>query len=190
MKMVLSTLMIILSSLTLIGCNGEVKSQNTHDSRIVEKQQRQLAIAQPIPLYDYSLERDLLKQLYDVRNRTVGTHSVWRSNTGMIEGDCPSIGFGLPYDTSLTNPLAALELDTYGTKYPEFVIPVGQPEPNGIFASTNTSATWVFCASKTGSIEPIYVESKVTTYPYRVAVDYNNNRVSKFGKSNVNLKVK
>lgn len=66
---------------------------------------------------------------------------------------------------------------------------VGQAEPNGLYASTNTSATWVMCVNKFGQIEPHYVEAKVTGYPYPVKVDYDKNRVHKAGKATVTIRV-
>ena len=120
------------------------KSQEAKDQAAVDRQQKQYAKAQPIPTYDWSLERDLVIQLYNIRNQRVATHSVWRSNYGMVEGDCPSMGYGLPYDTSLTNPWRTIWNSGNGAG--GFAgVAIGQAEPNGVFASTNTSATWVMC---------------------------------------------
>ena len=38
-----------------------------------------------------------------------------------------------------------------------------------------------------GSIDPVLVETNVTTYPYPVTVDYTTNRVTKAGNSTVNI---
>lgn len=172
------TVFFIIATL-LLGCLEP--SQETKDSAAVEMQQSQYARAQPIPAFDWSLERNLLIQLYKIRNERVSTHSVWRSDRGMIEGDCPSVGFGIPYDTSLTNPL---QLDFRG----QGVAAIGQAEPNGIFASTNTAATWVMCVGEVGIIEPHYVETKVTVYPGPVNVDYDSNRVVREGAATVTIK--
>ena len=148
----------------------------TSERRQVREQQVQYSIAQPIPKFDWSLERQLIIDLYRLRNEKVSTHAVWRSDYGMIEGDCPSMGFGLPYDTSLTNPLMI---------YSGAVIE--QAEPNGIYSSKNTAATWVMCVGDGGSIEPVYVESKVTIYPGPVKVDYESNRVTRTGATSVRI---
>jgi len=166
--------------LALTGCNGE--SQTDKDKKSVERQQSQYAKGQPVPAYDWSLERDLLIKLYNLRNDKVSTHSVWRSDYGTVEGDCTSMGFGMPYDTSLTNPSQTEYI------YNGAGGVVGQAEPNGIFASTNTSATWVMCVGQAGSLEPHYVESKVTVYPYPVKVDYATNRVIRAGKATAILR--
>ncbi len=176
-KMIFVTLVAIF----MFGC-GE-SSQEAKDRKQVELQQSQYAASQPVPIYDWSLERHLMIELYNLRNMKAVTHSVWRSDRGTIEGDCPSIGFGIPYDTSLTNPLTATDFGR--NSYDRHV--VEQAEPNGIFASKNTAATWVLCAGKTGMIEPVYVETKVTTYPYSVNVNYDKNRVTKTGEATVTI---
>lgn len=178
----------VVSTALLAGClpEGDRQQSNVKDTQAVERQQAQYQVAQPIPAFDYSLERDLLIQLYQIRNAEVATHTVWRSDYGLIEGDCPSIGFPLPYDTSLTNPLVGQEVNVYGT--PHAAVAVGQPEPNGVFASVNTSASWVFCVDpSSGAPAPIYVESKATGYPMRVTVDYDTNRVVMSGDPTVTM---
>lgn len=182
MKYFLITLTIAL--IILSGCG--VKSASQKESEAVEKQQLQYEKGQPIPAYSWSMERDLLIKLYNIRNERVSTHSVWRSDYGMIEGHCTSMGYGLPYDTSLTNPDMLTHKYVSSSRVSGVV---GQAEPNGIFASTNTAATWVMCISPSGSIEPHYIESKVTVYPYQIKVDFEKNRVTRVGKDSVTFEM-
>lgn len=176
------------STLALAGCVENTSSATQRDAETTNRIQEQLSASQPVPIVDWSLERDLLIQLYSIRNIDATTHSVWRSDLGTVEGDCPSIGFGIPYDTSLTNPLVATSRSADRRYISESLVAVEQPEPNGVYASKNTAATWVMCAGETGTIEPVYVETRVTTYPYPVSVDYATNRVTKAGKSSVSIK--
>lgn len=186
MRKIMITLGLALTVL-VSACDLE-KSQESRDQEVVSQQQSQYAKAQPVPTYDWSLERELVIDLYNIRNNRLATHTVWRSDYGIIEGDCPSMGYGLPYDTSLTNPLQAVHGDYYRAAG---VTSVGQAEPNGVFASTNTSATWVMCVDQeTGMIAPVYVEAKVTGYPYPVKVDYDKNRVERAGKASVTMDAK
>lgn len=173
-------LLVILLMLSFVSCVAE--NQEDRDRKLVNQQQSQYAKGQPVPVFDWSLERHLVTELYRLRNKKVSTHAVWRGDHSIIEGDCPSMGFGLPYDTSLTNPLRGEYFQQGG------VATVEQAEPNGIFASKNTNATWVMCVNTSGAIEPVYVESKVTIYPYPVEVDYRANRVRKAGKATVFIK--
>ena len=45
------------------------------------------------------------------------------------------------------------------------------------------------CVGDGGTIAPVYVETKVTVYPYPLDVDYATNRVMPAGASSVNIKV-
>lgn len=182
--------LLIVAILFSSGCDSRAPTESAKTAKAVERQQSQYAKSQPVPAYDWSLERDLVIQLYNIRNMKALTHSVWRSDRGIIEGDCASIGFGIPYDTSLTNPLVASNQAQDGSRHTYqggALASIEQAEPNGIFASKNTSATWVMCAGDTGTIEPVYVETKVTVYPYSVSVNYDKNRVLKTGKASVTI---
>jgi hypothetical protein len=161
----MKTLALVLCVLS-VGCDLGSESR---DRAAVENQQTVYQRAQPVPAFDYSLERAVVIDLYKARNTRVATHSVWRSATGVIEGDCPSIAYPIPYDTSLTNPLQVA--------YSSSGAVTEMAEPNGLFASHNSTATWVRCVVG-GAEVPIYVESVVTAYPYPLVVDYEHNRVT------------
>ena len=183
------TTVVISLTLALAGCEKErSSSQERKDQQTSARQQSQYAKSQPVPVYDWSLERHLVIQLSNIRNIEATTHTVWRSNYGMIEGDCTSVGFAIPYDTSLTNPLQSQVISHANRGVATAVIE--QAEPNGLFQSKNSNATWVLCAGVGGTIEPISVESKVTTYSYPVKVDYETNRVTKNGAASVSIKAK
>jgi hypothetical protein len=156
-------------SISVLGC---MDNAETNDATNVNKQQEQYQAGQPAPKFDWSLERQLAIELYEARNERVATHTVWRSDYGMIEGDCPSIGYPLPYDVQLTNPLRVA--------YSSSGAVIEQAEPNGLFSSKSTSATWVRCIAKVnGEVmeSPVYIEGKVTAYPYPLDVNYTTNRV-------------
>lgn len=173
------------AAVAMTGCLG--KNTATLEANKVAAQQDQYSKGQPVPAFDWSLERDLMIQLYELRNQRVATHSVWRSDYGTIEYDCPSFGYGMPYDVSLTNPLQVTDEDPDGHDKSSLAT-IEMPEPNGIFASKNTSATWVFCVGENGALDPIYIEAKVTVFPFPVNVDYTTNRVVKSGQSTATIK--
>lgn len=154
----------------LIGCSGS----NEKDRMTVEKQQQHYAKVQPVPFFDYSLERETFIQIYKMRNERVRTWCVWRSLNGMIEGHTESVGFPIPYDVQLTNPLARADGSSN--------VVVEQAEPNGLFSSKTTRATWIRSVVRhNGKVMevPIYVEADVTCYPYPIVVDYDKNRVTR-----------
>jgi len=178
---------IVIAALLMTACDSRTQSATSKTAAAVERQQDQYSVGQPVPVFDWSLERDLVIQLYGIRNQKALTHSVWRSDLGTIEGECASIGFSMPYDTSLTNPLVATSRDPKASFLKDSLTSIEQAEPNGVFASKNTAATWVMCAGDIGNIEPVYVETRVTVYPYPVTVDYDTNRVTKSGKATVSI---
>ena len=172
----------------LFGCVEHEQTTESRDAKRVSQQQGQYEKGQPVPVFDWSLERHLVIELYRVRNQKAATHSVWRSDRGLVEGDCPSYGYGIPYDTSLTNPLVATDIDNQGEEHAYqggALASIEQAEPNGIFASKNTAATWVMCLGEAGNIEPVYVETKVTVYPGPVVIDYVTNRVTRSGAATI-----
>lgn len=174
----------LLTPLALAGCFEQ--TAESRDVQRVQQQQSQYEKGQPLPVFDWSLERDLVIKLYEVRNQRAATHSVWRSDLGTIEGDCPSYGYGIPYDTSLTNPMMATDMNQYGNPQGHGALTsIEQAEPNGVFASKNTAATWVMCLGEAGMLEPVYVETKVTVYPGPVVANYETNRVLREGSATI-----
>lgn len=96
------TTMICVMALT-VGCLPEPTARQ-EEKNTVDRQQNVYSKTSPVPMFDSSLERERIIQLYQARMEATQTWSVWRSNTGMIEGDCPSSGYPLPYGIQLTSP--------------------------------------------------------------------------------------
>lgn len=86
----------------------------------------------------------------------------------IYQGKC--VGYGIPYTTQFTQPdtlqRAALPvLDINGNdkgrnEYFTEVLP--QADPNGLYSSPSTSATWILSVDEDGNITPSYVESEIT----------------------------
>jgi hypothetical protein len=55
------TIILIVPVILIIGC---VDNSETKDTKDVNRQQEQYRISQPIPIFDWSLERDVMIQLY------------------------------------------------------------------------------------------------------------------------------
>lgn len=167
-----SLILILFMSIMMINSDSDCDEQESRDRKAVQNQQEHYRINQPIPFYEWSIELDAAKQIYDARVRDrVRTWTVWRSNSGLIEGDCASMGYPIPYDVQLTNPLKRT--------YTNGAV-VEQAEPSGLYSSHNSIATWVRevrTIKGKAVITPTYIESKVTCYAYPIQVDYKNNRV-------------
>ena len=176
-----------LALLPLVLFTSACELRETEQGAVAEQQKR-YEIAQPIPVFSASTERDLAIQLYRIRNREVTTHSVLFGNDGRPIFDCPSYGYGMPYDTSLTNPLK-VGWHADGNTRAHWVSGVTeQAEPNGLYSSKNTNATWVFCVSDSGTLAPVYAENLLTVFPSAVKVDYAKGVVRPYGKATVTVK--
>ena len=76
-------LIMVLLGITLLFTLGASScsetSEQDREAKKVNMQQGQYAKGQPIPAFNWSLERDLIVKLYSIRNKKVATHAVWRS---------------------------------------------------------------------------------------------------------------
>lgn len=177
------TLAIVALALLVVACTPSAERQ---DNTRVQDQQAHYAVTQPIPFFDYSLDRDVLIQIYEAKNEARQTVSIIESFTGELLFTCPSIGYGLPADTQLTNPLAPFR---YSTESWSEGVTVEQPEPNGLFSSKNTDATYVLCIRENGDIAPIYTEEKVTVFPFGIEIGEDGVIRDTGGESNITIEI-
>lgn len=155
-RIIISTLLILLLVTTLVGC---VNESDTKDRLLSNDQQLHYSRVQPLPFFDYSIPRDVVIQIYKVVTAEArSTYTIIESITGETKFHGPSIGYGIPTDTQLTNPLKRS-----GGSYA-----IEQAEPSGLFSSKNTDGTWVLFVDDNGDVTPIYTEHKVTTFPFAV----------------------
>lgn len=176
--------LIVLATVAIIAtaCSATTNTERDDTAR-VQEQQSQYAKVQPVPYFDFSMDRDTLIQIYKAKNEARQTHSVVMSMTGSIIWDCPSIGFPIPADAQLTNPLQMIR-DPWvsGSQVVE------QAEPNGLFSSKNTDATFVQCVGADGTVSPIYTEQKVTTFPFPVRIV--DGAIVRDGEATITLDIK
>ena len=159
-KVIYAVFVVFFVSMFLTSCNE--KKADQQESLIVQEQQAHYAKLQPVPMYDYSIPRDVMIQIYNVVTQEArNTYTVIESITGETKFHGPSLGYGLPADMSLTNPL-----QTAYSRHLSNGEVIEQAEPNGLFSSKNTDGTWVLFVDINGDITPIYTEHKVTTYPF------------------------
>ena len=171
-------LILSILSVALVAACGPNNTQL--EKQAVNNQQDQLLKLYPVPFFDTSLERGIVIQLYAIRNQARNTHAVVTSQgTGTVLWDCPSIGYPIPYDVQLTNPVK----DGGGGTVIE------QPEPNGLYSSKNSDATWVLCAADDGTVTQLYTEQKVNTFPFPVSVDYTTGRIVRAGAAAVTVDI-
>lgn len=102
-------------------------------------------------------EKRLANTIMELRDRPdLATYTYVTDMDGKAHCLGRSIGFGLPYTTQITNPMQ----DAWGSSGAALTLP--QAEPNGLYSSDSTDATWVLLVGQDGRPKPAYVESQVT----------------------------
>ncbi len=157
MNKFLTSAAIIMLSLT--GC------EPNNDQKIAVQQEEQLSEANKqigMPAILNFNERKMLKQIYELRDQTISTHSyIFNQYKGCLVYLGASMGYGVPYATQYSNP-QRLTRTTNSVTLP-------QAEPNGLFSPADAQGTWINLLNpETKKLEVVYVEPQVTVSPFRL----------------------
>ena len=146
----------------LVGC-GE-----TEENQYTKELMNQAYDAVGFPDVSNYFERAQLKEIYELRDDP-NLICYWYTKNDMsgkwiYQGKC--IGYGIPYTTSMTASESLQKIETtVGAEWE--IVPLA--EPNGLYASPSTSATWILSVNEDGDITPIYVESEITVSQTKMA---------------------
>ena len=153
---------ILFASVATMGqssCSSEAaREQAQQTEQLAQESNRQVGM----PGISNFTEKRLLRQLYELRDQEIRTFTYVVDWQGRLFHVCDSIGFGMPFSSQYSNPEVYYN---QGTTLP-------QPEPNGLYPPTSSSATWVICADSNGEFRPVYVEPliMVSTFPLKGVV--------------------
>jgi hypothetical protein len=190
-KKFVAILLVLAMSLSLVGCYSTDKVASKEQAT-VQGQDKIYQSGQPIPVFNFSLPRDLWIQFYKAQTGSVvRTWSVGIGYNGTpVTEVMESVGYPIPMDTQLSNPqkLTRVRPGENGEgEYIEGVVP--QAEPNGLYTSPNTNATIVMQATDKG-VTPVYLECNVLCFPYKVVYDERSGLFVKDGDAQLKLDVK
>lgn len=154
-KLLAIGVIIVLMASMLVGCS------ETEESMYTSELMNQAYDTVGFPDVSNYFERQQLKEIYELRDDP-NLICYWYTKNDMngkwiYQGEC--IGYGIPYTTSMTAPESYQRIETSAGAARE-VLPLA--EPNGLYASPSTSATWILTTDKDGNITPTYVESEIT----------------------------
>lgn len=154
-KLLAIGVIIVLMASMLVGCS------ETEESMYTSELMNQAYDAVGFPDVSNYFERQQLKEIYELRDDP-NLICYWYTKNEMsgkwiYQGEC--IGYGIPYTTSMTAPESYQRIETSAGVARE-VLPLA--EPNGLYASPSTSATWILTTDRDGNITPTYVESEIT----------------------------
>jgi hypothetical protein len=120
-------------------------------------------------------ELKLNNWLFELRDQEgLQTYSYVQDMEGRLWHFCNSIGYGMPFSAQRSNPEAPVVLNPTGKTGGRATFVLPQPEPNGLYPPTSSSATWVICAASDGTPMPIYTEPTliVSPFPLRAVGSY------------------
>lgn len=154
-----------IAALTLTACDisrtPTVDNQQAAQTEsIVAEAQRQVGMPNIVNF----TERKFAKMILELRDSEVATFTYIVDMHGERHFLTESIGFGIPYSVQFTNPQRAIWAGGYQSKAG---VTIGQPDPNGLFMPTSSSATWVLAATE-GGVTPMYVESEILVTTFRL----------------------
>ena len=152
-------LVLALSAQDCGGSRGQAaanREQTAQTAELLSESNRQIGM----PGITNFTEKRLVAQLYELRDQQdLATFTYVMDYEGRLWHVCNSIGYGIPFSAQFSNPLVPYRTGAGVTGIP-------QPEPNGLWPPTATSATWVVCASPDGDFKPLYVEPSITVSPF------------------------
>ena len=146
-------------SLSMIACEPRTtadREQTRQTAELQNESNRQVGM----PGITNFTEKRLLSQLYELRDQQdLSTYTYAVDYEGRLWHVCDSIGYGIPFSAQFSNPERPYRTGAGVTGIP-------QPEPNGLWPPTSSSATWIVCASPDGEFQPVYVEPSITVSPF------------------------
>lgn len=157
--------LLLLSVASVLTACDYKPSATQQDAAATNSAMQTLSKTQPIPVITVSRTRETLIAAIKARAASNATWTVERSTTGEVLRVIPSIGYPVPADTQLTNPMQMVcGGNTACTS-------IDQAEPDGTYTSKNTDATLVIEVLDNGQTVLFVSENKLSTYAYPVKAE-------------------
>lgn len=155
-------------ALLIVGCDVGTPAANNVETNAQQSQQEVYNQGQPLPLFPYSNYRHALIQLEtQLATGTPTTWTTWESYAGKPEGVCKSMGWPIPVNVQLSNPLQPSRDGGYTGGG---AVAVGQMDPVGVYPPQSGMGTWAMCLDAAGVVHPAYIEGVVSAFPYPVEI--------------------
>lgn len=135
------------------------KAQQAKTARLMSEAERQVGM----PTVKNFQQRKLMKAVYELADRESLVCYVYIKSDyqGKLMYIGKSLGFGVPFSAQFTNPeYIAQRSNTYGS------VTLPQPDPNGLFMPTSSSATWLLMLDQKNEPHPVYLEPEIVVSPF------------------------
>ena len=150
------------AALALAACSNptskEVRKAARTENAAVASAFNKLAVAQPLPIFDYSQLRQNLIEIQTAEANGIATTS-FMFNLGAPDPvhSCPSVGYPIPSSDQLSSPNQVTDLGDGSSV-------IAQGDPVGIYRG-DTTGTYVICVSPAGKGYATLWEGFVMTVP-------------------------
>jgi len=155
LKKMFVSLMIICALFTFSGCFEETadEKQASKTEDLMAEIDKQVGMPNIINFQ----QKKLMKMIFELCDKeNLITYAYIKSDYQgklMFIGKC--IGFGIPFSAQYTNPERVARYYGTGMSLP-------QPDPNGLFMPTSSSATWLMMIDpETNEPRPVYIEPEI-----------------------------
>lgn len=154
--------------LLTVSCDNSKKAASVErqDTTLVGTQQEIYQKGQPLPIFNFSQQRQSLIEINTAIAKGASTYTVFYS-FGKPVFVCPSIGYPIPATTQLTNPEQLVKQSDVNSNGGNVTLP--QAEPIGTYTGS-TAATYVICVRDDGKATAIYSEPDVMAFPFPVKI--------------------
>jgi hypothetical protein len=150
----------VIAVLSLAACTGNQSAQQKEQSAQTSDTQS-LENSQPIPHYNYSQIRQTAIDAQDIAaNGTQTTSFFFMMGNQDPIFSCPSLGEPVPNTAQLSNPS---QIAPISGKYGGGATDLPQMDPDGIYAPSSSSGTYVICVNGSGAKYLQYWEGDVMT---------------------------
>ena len=159
---ILILLVILLTSCERAKNNSADAKQARKTNQMMKEAHRQVGMPNIVNFQ----QKKLLKMIYELCDKEnlicyAYLYNAYTGKIGQFLGKC--LGYGLPYSAQFSNP----QREVYSGGYNRGFGSLPQPEPNGLFMPTSSSATWLIMIDpKTKKPRPVYVEPKIIVSPF------------------------
>jgi len=104
-------------------------------------------------------QRKLMKMIYEIADQSnVITYAyTFNSMTGKFLYIGRAVGFGVPFSAQYTNPMQIVRVCGECR-----ALAIPQPDPNGLYMPTSSSATWIILIDDNGKFNLVYMEPPLT----------------------------
>lgn len=159
----LITIVLLLGTFVVAGCDYQ---SNADKKQRKQTEEMMLEIGRQVGMPNITnfQQKKLMKMVLELCDQeNLITYAYIKSDYhGKLYFIGKCIGYGIPFSAQYTNPERPISKSTF---HDSSTIP--QPDPNGLFMPTSSSATWLMMIDpKTNKPRPVYFEPEIVISPF------------------------